>query len=272
MDRTFSGARPQVVAQQTGRVTGGTMAQPAAHETADGTTARIRLWRVDAIVGGTLFALLLLSLAGTFVTYSSASAGMHKLAKLFLFEEEKNLPTLFNVFLLIADMVALGTVAMFRFASGDRWRWHWLSLAAIFLFLSYDEAAQVHERLNGVMAGVVDARGFLAFAWVVPALAFVLVVGLAFSRFLLNLPRRRAVLFVLAGALYVGGAVGVEMIGADLWSLGGWDNVTYSLVATFEETLEMSGLIVFLHATLGVLAGPDGVLWLTVGGAGPGAA
>ena len=263
MDRTFAGGRSPVTARVTGGKTGG--------ETG-GTTARIRLSRIDATLGGALGVLLLLSLGGTVLTYATDSAALHRVAKLFLFEEEKNLPTLFNVFLLIADMVALGTVAMFRFARGDRWRWHWLCLAAIFLLLSYDEAAQVHEALGKVVEGATHATGFLAFAWVIPGMAFVLAVGLAFTRFLLALPRRSAVLFVVAGALYVFGAIGMEMFEANVYSFRGYDNLTFSLLATFEETLEMTGLIVFLHATLGVLAGPGGVLRLDVRGAGPGTA
>ncbi|MTD99826.1 multidrug transporter [Paracoccus sp. YIM 132242] len=224
------------------------------------TTRSIRIARIDAVMGGIFLLVLLLSLLGTALTYSSANPALQRIAALFLFEEERNLPTLFNFTLLVANMVALGTVAVFAFGGNDRWRWHWLFLALFFLFLAYDEAAQVHEGLNRVMDGVVDASGFLAFAWVVPGIAVVLAIGLAFGRFLLALPGRSARGFLLAGVLYVGGAIGVEMIGANLWWSHGWDNVAYSLLATLEETLEMTGLIVLLHATLGVLSGPGGSL------------
>ncbi len=242
----------------------------AAMQGADRRTRRIRIARVDAVAGAVFLLALLLSLCGTAVTYFSDNAVLHRLAELFLFEEERNLPTLLNFTLLVANMVAMSAVALFAFGGGDRWRWHWLLLALMFLFLAYDEAAQVHEGLNRVMEGVVDASGFLAFAWVVPGMAAVLLAGLAFSRFLLALPRRNAVLFVLAGALFVGGALGVEMIGANLWWSHGWDNVAYSLLATVEEALEMTGLIVLLHATLAVLAGPGGALRLELRRAGQG--
>lgn len=231
-------------------------------------TRALRIARIDALVGGVFLLVLLLSLCGTVLTYSTGNAILHRLAELVLFEEERNLPTLFNFALLVANMAALGVVAAFAFGGGDAWRWHWLVLALFFLFLAYDEAAQVHEMLNNVMARVVDASGFLAFAWVIPGIAVVLAVALAFGRFLLALPRRTARAFLLAGLLYVGGALGVEMIGANLWSNRGWDNMAYSLLATLEETLEMTGLIVLLHGTLGVLAGPGGVLRFEVQQAG----
>lgn len=212
------------------------------------------------VLGGTLFVLLLLSLGGTFLTYGTQSGALHKLATLFLFEEERNLPTVFNVFLLVAAAAALGTVAMFRFASGDRWRWHWLFLAAWFLLMSYDEAAQVHEKLGTLVEGVTHTTGFLAFAWVIPGMAAVLVIGLAFVRFLLALPGRSALLFLVAGAMYVFGAIGMEMIEAKVFTQTGLDTATFSLLATVEETFEMAGLIVLLHATLGILTGPGGAL------------
>ncbi|MBV0892978.1 hypothetical protein KTN05_14155 [Paracoccus sp. Z118] len=232
-------------------------------------TPGIRLSQVDAILGRGFLIVLLLSLAGSALTYGTGNAMLHRIAGLLLFEEEGNLPTLFNFALLAANMAALGMVALFAFGGRSRWRWHWLFLSGFFLLMTYDEAAQVHERLNGVMARVVEADGYLGFAWVVPALALVVVLGVAFSRFLLALPRRSAGLFLLAGAIFVGGAVGVEMLGADHWTRHGWDNAAYSLLATLEESLEMTGLMVLLHATLGVLAGPGGVLRFAIRGGPP---
>ncbi|MDH2328103.1 hypothetical protein QCN27_14625 [Cereibacter sp. SYSU M97828] len=224
----------------------------------------IRIIRIDLILGGALLLLLVLSLCGTAMTYRSTNATLHQIADLLLFEEERNLPTLLNFVLLLANMGALAVVAACGFGGRDRWRWHWLALSAGFLLLAYDEAAQVHEGLNKLVGSVVETGGFLAFAWVIPGAAVVVVLAIAFSRFLLALPRRSTALFVLSAAIYLGGALGVEMIGARLWAAQGWDNVAYSLLATLEETLEMGGLIVFLHAVLMFLAGPGGTLQLEV--------
>ena len=63
---------------------------------------------------------------------------------------------------------------------------------------------------------------------------------------------------MLAGALYVGGALGVELWGASYASVHGLDNVGFMLIATVEETLEMLGQIVLAHALMQSLARPDG--------------
>jgi hypothetical protein len=51
---------------------------------------------------------------------------------------------------------------------------------------------------------------------------------------------------VLAGTLYVGGAVGVEMIGAPMVE----DAMPYNLVTVAEEGLEMGGVLVFISTLL----------------------
>lgn len=65
-----------------------------------------------------------------------------------------------------------------------------------------------------------------------------------------KLPRRSRWLFVLAGALYVGGALGVEALsGRQEWLHGG-HTAGYHAVITVEELLEMAGLVVFIFALL----------------------
>jgi hypothetical protein len=54
----------------------------------------------------------------------------------------------------------------------------------------------------------------------------------------------------MAGALFVGGALGVEAVSGKHASLHGEQNLTYHLIITIEELLEMAGLVVFVYALL----------------------
>jgi hypothetical protein len=54
----------------------------------------------------------------------------------------------------------------------------------------------------------------------------------------------------MAATFYIGGAIGVELIGSHHAELYGYENWTYSMIATLEESLEMAGLIVFIWALL----------------------
>jgi hypothetical protein len=59
---------------------------------------------------------------------------------------------------------------------------------------------------------------------------------------------------MIAAALYIGGAVGLELVGGRYAEMHGLKNLTYSMIATAEETLEMAGVIVFIYALLRYIA------------------
>jgi hypothetical protein len=71
---------------------------------------------------------------------------------------------------------------------------------------------------------------------------------------LLSLPGSTALLFTLAGLMYVGGAVGMEVIGGKYDDIYGNDDMTYQMLTIVEETLEKLGLAVFLFALLRYLS------------------
>lgn len=217
----------------------------------------IRPWGIVAVAGSAYGVLLVLGLIGAFLTHAVDDATVQKAAEIVLFEEESNLPTLFNFLLLVANMAAFAVVSAFAFGGWDKWRWHWLALTALFLLLAYDEAAQLHEKLSVLLESRVGGgTGFLGFAWVVPGMAAVAVVGMALIPFLRALPRRSAVLFLLAGAIFVSGSIGVEMVEAEYAGRQGWDTLTFSLLTVVEESLEMIGLITLLYGTTSHLVGP----------------
>ena len=75
-------------------------------------------------------------------------------------------------------------------------------------------------------------------------------VGLAYLPFLARLRRRTAVLFVIAGLVYVGGAVGVER-----WTGDDVNSLEYNMWTTLEEGLEMFGVILMIYAVLDHMRG-----------------
>ena len=123
-----------------------------------------------------------------------------------------------------------------------------MGLAATFLFLSIDEMLGFHERLIEPTRSVLNASGLLFYAWVVPYAVGVVVFLAVYLRFLFRLPRRTAVLFVIAGAIFVGGAIGMEMLGGLCFEVSGSKNLLYVGLQTIEEILEMAGIVVFMYA------------------------
>ena len=66
----------------------------------------------------------------------------------------------------------------------------------------------------------------------------------------MHLPARERRWFLLSAALYVGGAVGMEMINGKFHETYGRRNVPYHLLTALEETLELAGVTVFTYALL----------------------
>src|SRR5262249_30916640 len=142
----------------------------------------------------------------------------------------------------------LGAIAA---SEPPRWRRHWRGLCGVFAFLAVDELAQIHEGLTGPVRTLLHTSGALFFAWVVPYLGVVIVLSLVYLRFWLAMPARLRALTAIAAVLYVGGALGMEMVdGLYLEAHQQKANLTYGLLTTCEETLEMLGASLFLVALL----------------------
>lgn len=147
---------------------------------------------------------------------------------------------------------------LYAIGSGEhrsrRMRRYWFALAVLFVGLSLDESVSMHEILIVPLREYLQTGGALYFAWVIPGTLFVLAAGAWSVPFLLALPRRTAIGLVTAGGLFVGGALGMELVGGYLVSNLGPNSVAYTIAAITEESLEMIGLTVFLGALIGHFA------------------
>lgn len=174
------------------------------------------------------------------------------LMRLFWLGNEQNIPTA-GAFCFIAMAWLLVTLAGCRQqAVRGRWRLYWFVLSAIFLYLAYDEAAQLHEQLTDPMRSAFDAGGPFTYAWVIPGLGVVAVIGAIYLRFVIALPPQVRSLVFISGGIYVSGAIGFEMVGGHVSANPElWDH--YQKVLTVEETLELFGMMLFGTAILKLL-------------------
>ena len=160
-------------------------------------------------------------------------------------DAEESFGTWFSSGVLLMASVFLFHQSRVLRAQKREWHRWWLGLAVGFLVLSVDEVVGLHELLNTFMDET---------SWTVIGFPILVVVGLSFLPFLWAHRWRTGVLFVLAGAIYGGGAVGVEHYsGAEVNSLH------YNMLTTLEEGMEMVGAILFLYAVLDHMRGPKHV-------------
>jgi hypothetical protein len=129
-------------------------------------------------------------------------------------------------------------------------KWHWLFLAALFLLLSLDEFSGIHEKISAGLASQFDNTGLFYFAWAAPAGLLALLGLAAFIPFIRSFPPRLAMLLMLSAAIFLFGAVGMEMVGGAMAEAAGVESPTYRLATNLEEAAELSGVLLFIYVLL----------------------
>jgi hypothetical protein len=171
------------------------------------------------------------------------------LVRMFDLDTEANIPTWYSssTLLLCAGLLTVIFLSKRRVRDPAARNWGWL--AAVFLCLSLDEAAAIHEQAGYFFRDRLHAGGLLHFAWVIPGAILVAVFVLSFRKFLRDLPLDTRVRFVVAGAVYVGGALGLELVEGAVFESAG-KNAVFHVLVLVEETLEMVGVLIFMDALL----------------------
>ncbi|MBI4920562.1 MAG: hypothetical protein HY834_02340 [Devosia nanyangense] len=133
----------------------------------------------------------------------------------------------------------------------------WMLLGLAFIYMSLDEMSSIHEHFGDPFPALIDPVGLFTFRWVWIGLLLAVLAGAAFLPFLLRLPRRTAARLAVAGAVYVLGAVGFEMLsGAAVRAQG--HSPTYLILMMVEESLEIAGLVLAVRCLALHLAGELG--------------
>lgn len=170
--------------------------------------------------------------------------------KLFDLNHEQNLPTWFSSMLLASCALLLALIAFAKRMVGDLWFRYWFGLSGIFVLLSLDEVASIHERFSHQIHNIFELSPVFTNAWVLVAWPLLGLFLLLYIKFIWNLPRRSRWLFVLSGAVFVGGASGIEVLsGLTKYNYGTAD-LRFALMTTLEEALEMLGIVAFIYALI----------------------
>ena len=177
----------------------------------------------------------------------------------FNLDNESNITTYFAGILLLLSSILLWLIAYIERERNSPFYRHWFGLSLVFAYISVDEVATLHERIARPVRELLGAEGIFYFSWVIPAAVGLLLLGIVYARFLWHLQARWKALFSVAAALYVGGALGLELVGG--WyvsevgeSFAYESSFTYELLVTVEETLEMAGAAFFIYSLLDYLS------------------
>lgn len=163
---------------------------------------------------------------------------------------ENSIPNWYSTSLMLASAGLLAFIAYAMRSSGNRYTRYWQGLALIFVYLSIDENVSIHNMMDGRVRSALDLPGFLHYVWVVPVAILLLIFLAVYRPFLMSLPSNLRRWLIIAGGIYVAGAMGQEMVGGLYASVHGTETMTYYLIVTVEEVMEGLGLVIFIYALL----------------------
>ena len=163
-------------------------------------------------------------------------------------DEEFNLTAIYSGLLLYASSFLLKQIALSCRGGDVR---GWMLLSKVFLFLAFDEVFQVHELF--VISGLRQyLHPSLASIWVIPYGVLFVLFAFKFVPFFLKLRSAVTAFTLIAGGVYVTGAIAFEALNSWLFRTGqiSRSGFYYELISGFEELFEMLGVIIFLYALL----------------------
>jgi hypothetical protein len=166
---------------------------------------------------------------------------------LFNLNNEVSIPTWFSQIILFLSAVILFAISI----SVNSWKKYWKYLGFIFIYLSVDEGAAIHELTVFPMRDLLNIQyGPLYYTWVVLFGALFLILVLIYFKFYLNLPRRTQAILLLSAVIFISGAIGMEMVGSNIAARTGEISKGYSFATAAEEYFEMMGVTLFIYGLL----------------------
>ena len=166
---------------------------------------------------------------------------LNQLFHKFYFDSKFNLPSFFNTLLLL---IATGILYYVHIAYARKYvpelKWFWL--AVLFFLMAIEENVSVHVFLGTLQPS------FLA--WVIPVGVALIALVAYFGQLVYKVLRKIAIGFVMSGIVYTTGAIVLQLTGARLEPVVGKWSAVYAGISTLEETLEMLGVIMFIHYML----------------------
>ena len=174
--------------------------------------------------------------------------------RMFSLDMEANLPTSFSFVILLFSAFLFYFLSKMPEEQKNRNHTYWLGLSFVFAFLAFDESSKIHEAIGDLTNIFVHTtNGYLSYPWVISYSILTILLGFFYIRFFWRMERKIFFSFIGAAMLYLSGAIGFELLGANEASLHGPDTILYTVYSTVEESLEIFGVIFLIKILLNLL-------------------
>ena len=209
---------------------------------------------LTCLLGIIVFILAIVSVSGQYIIYRTDLQEMEFIS-LFDMDNESSVPAVFSVLLLFSSACLLSLITILKWKNKEHYVISWAILAVGFLVMAMDEGASIHEKLMPIMHMILgdNIPSIFFFPWVIPAILAIAIIAPFFVKFIIDLPIKTRLLFILSALIYLGGALGTELVSGFYAGIYGMKNFGFNLIATFEEILEMGGIILFIQSLQGYI-------------------
>ena len=204
--------------------------------------------------GFTVTLLLIAHILVQTVRFTTGDERVFGLVYMFSVGADGNIPTFYSALALMFASMMLAFTGSLVHKARQPMSLYWFGLCMIFSFLAADEMLELHEKLIEPVRTALNTSGLFYYAWIIPYAAGAFVIGLVYLRFLLALPRRTGIGFIIAGGTFIAGAIGIEMLGGVIFEMVGGKDPLYVAAQTVEEALEMFGIVIFIYVIADYIA------------------
>ena len=165
---------------------------------------------------------------------------------------EQSVPTYVSSINLLLASILIFIIYSYEKSNKQNDAGYWLFLSILFLYLSIDESTSIHENFENVhrylvrkelISQILDTHQWFPFG-----VFFIFVVSIVLLPFIRNLPADTRRYFLIAGCVFVTGAVGFEYLGGVMLDTGiveSRQDWAYLIRRLFEEGFEMYGVAIF---------------------------
>ncbi len=194
-------------------------------------------------------------MVAVFLTYELLDKQGLFIHRLFNLDSEKNIPALFSS----AQLFLVGLVFLSIAYQSRQTRFYsplfLTALGTAFIFLAFDEAFSIHERITYSLVHIEWIPRFKGDhgIWVAPYLFAGLVFFLLTYKQFLKMwkeSRRETTIMASGIVIFMVGVVGLEVIGYQLLGEGSSISHLYTLEVALEEFLEMMGISIVLYGAV----------------------
>lgn len=168
-----------------------------------------KIFRVSCVI---IVGLLLLDLVARWSDSHFKTPATLVFKNLFDLDSEHNIPSVLSFLQLLMASIILAVMATVSWQQKDGRMKAWAGLSLVFAYLSIDELEEVHEQMMYYFRDTFHTTGILYFAWIIPMMAFTVLLAVIYLPFLFKLPARTRNGMMIAGAGFMFSAVGGDMV------------------------------------------------------------